>query len=118
MPAVAAVEKARFTYGTLAAVSSQLQEQIAVALAPVFMAKWLLAVPEVESVHVLRDHDTFRVWTVIDSDEDPAYDAIYAKEKKIINEMKPFLFDFHVLARRGRQLESFITLDSVMTWHR
>jgi hypothetical protein len=74
------------------------------------IAEALLQIPEVESVYIAPSAEIVRVWTIIDGDDEQVYDTIYAKEQSLIQTLQE-RFDFHVIARRGRDLRSLITLN-------
>ncbi len=75
-----------------------------------------MRVPQVESVYIDRADDMIMVWTIINDDEEAVCDAIYNEEKRLIQDLQE-RFDFHVIARRGRELRSFISL-SCRGWAR
>jgi hypothetical protein len=89
---------------------AQAQEQI-LSLLPGLIADMLLGVSGVEYAFVeIQAGGVFHVWTVVDNPQDEVYDAIYDREKLIIKQFHPIPFDFQVIARRGKDLRSVISL--------
>jgi hypothetical protein len=85
--------------------------QVSVFATPeIRIATRLLRIPQVESVFVDRSSEIIRVWTVIDHDDEAVCDAIYSQEQYLIQDLQE-QFDFHVIARGGRELRSLITLN-------
>ena len=85
--------------------------QISTYITPEFrIAQRLLSVAAVESVYINRTREITRVWTIIDRSTEETFDAIYEMERLVINELAPERFDFHVVAREGRELRSILTL--------
>jgi len=80
-------------------------------------AETLLELPLVESVYINQTGSTSRVWTIIDGDDDEVRDTIYKKEKDLINKLPECRFDFQVVARRGRPLDSLLTF-TCHEWNR
>lgn len=64
----------------------------------------------VERVHVIRDGITCTVFTVIDDDDEEAIDRIYNQERFVIHQFPGLHFDFNVIARRGRPLDTILSL--------
>jgi hypothetical protein len=62
----------------------------------------------VESVYGLISGNSFTVFTVIDVDDEDTYDLIYERERLLIHEFSGVHFDFNVIARRGRPLDSVV----------
>ena len=77
---------------------------------PALMAHKILSVPDVESVYIQKIDDTFHVWTIVDAPDDSVLHASFASEKELIRRVQASGFDFNVIERRGRRLESIITL--------
>jgi hypothetical protein len=90
--------------------SVSMQAQVIAAVIPAYVAKQILAVKGTEYVYVKATDRVVRVWTVVDSPGEPVFDAIYDREKAIIDELNPIRFDFHVIAREGRPINSIVTL--------
>jgi hypothetical protein len=102
-------------YGDIVA---SLQAQVTFAAIPVALADTLLSVPETEYVYVSNGRDgVYHVWTIVDSPPEHVFDAIYNQEKLIAQRFTLLEFDFHVIAREGRELRSFITL-SCQGWRK
>jgi hypothetical protein len=97
--------------------SASMQAQVASALIPAHIANRILAVPGTEYVYVKPGDGVVQVWTVVDSPEESVFDAIYDREKALIDELRPLNFDFHVIAREGKSINSIITL-SCQGWRR
>jgi hypothetical protein len=98
-------------------VGASMQTQVALALIPTCIADYLLEIPATECVYVQANDGMVQVWTIVDAPEESVFDAIYAREKDLIDEFKPIRFDFHVIAREGRQLRSIISL-SCQGWRK
>jgi hypothetical protein len=90
--------------------SVSMQAQVVSALIPAYIANQILAVPGTEYVYVKPGDGIVQVWTVVDSPGEPVFDAIYDREKALIDELKPVKFDFHVIAREGKPISSIVTL--------
>jgi hypothetical protein len=73
--------------------------------------------PAVEEVHILNRGDILNVFAIVDDDEESVFDAIYARERVVINRFPEYHFDFNVIARRGRSLHELISL-STPVWQR
>jgi hypothetical protein len=68
---------------------------------------WLLFSPELpplEGVFAIHSGGFLTVYTIVDGDDDSAYDLIYERERSLIREFSDIRFDFNVIARRGRSL--------------
>jgi hypothetical protein len=103
-----------------ASIAAQLQGWAvpSILLVPAVIAKKLLSVPEVESVSIEQDGAMFHVWTVVDNPAEEIFDRIYDHEKQLIHELDCSLrFDFRVISRRGRTLNSLITIKGPI-WYR
>jgi hypothetical protein len=78
----------------------------------VFIGHEMKLVPQVERVFVSREDETgrvLRVTVVVDSRDAEVRASIYKREQAVMDEMKNFEFDFHIIAREGRPLASLIT---------
>ena len=71
----------------------------------------------VEQVYVRRQGDLCDVTTVIDNEDEDAYDLIYDHERNLIRSHRDLRFNFHVIARRGRPLEEIAGRNQPI-WHR
>lgn len=74
------------------------------------IASALLAVPSVETVHVDRTAGITRVWAIVDDPPEEVYDDIYSRERSLIRQFDQEFLDFSVIARRGRETRSFVSL--------
>lgn len=68
------------------------------------VASSLANVPAVERVYVNWRGDSCNVVTIINEEDESAYDNIYDHERGLIHANKSVRFDFHVVARRGRPI--------------
>jgi hypothetical protein len=78
----------------------------------VFIGHEMKLVPEVEHVFVSREDEAgklLRITVVVDSRDPDVRAAIYKREQAIMDELENLDFDFHIIAREGRPLESLIT---------
>lgn len=79
-----------------------------------FVAFEFSLVPQVDYVYTaLRDNGVFYAWILTDKFELPIREAIYKRERDIIDEFPMFEFDFYIIARRGRDVEDLIGDPSV-----
>ena len=69
-------------------------------------------IPAVERVHVFQDGGLLNVFTIVEDEDESAFDAIYDRERSIIREFRDFHFDFNVIARRGRSASEALSLDA------
>ena len=60
-----------------------------------------------------RTGDCYAVWTVVDRVDDQTREAIYWQEWALMEQYPESDFDFHLLERRGRSLETLVTVTSV-----
>lgn len=74
-------------------------------------------VPAVEQVHVLQQGGTCKVFTIVEHEDETAFDEIYAIERAIIRRYHEIQFDFNVIARDGLPTESTISLGEPV-WRR
>lgn len=73
------------------------------------IASCLRAIPQVEAVYVLHaGEDGLRVLTVVNEENDDVYERIYRKELQVAQSLPSLLFDFTVVARRGRPITSIV----------
>jgi hypothetical protein len=71
----------------------------------------------VESIHVLSGGPVWRVYTVVNDDDDEIFDQIYGREQSIIRSFTDAHFDFNVIVRRGRPVEELLSLGAP-AWQR
>ncbi len=57
-----------------------------------------------------REGNRHRLWTVVDRVDDATRDAIYWQEWALMERYPDVDFDFHILERRGRPLDTFLSL--------
>lgn len=81
------------------------------------IASVLRQIDQVEGVYVCLEGDVFNVFTVIDKDDEDAYDCIYGGERSIIRQFPNLHFDFNVIARRGRLVQDILG-DHIPAWQR
>ena len=74
-------------------------------------------VPSVKGVYVLNRADVLNVFTIVDTDDEDAFDAIYDRARLVIGRFPDFHFDFNVIARRGRPIREFLSLGAPV-WQR
>jgi len=74
-------------------------------------------IPAVERVHVFQDGGLLNVFTIVENDDESAFDAIYDQERSIIRQFRDFHFDFNVIARRGRPVQEILSFDAPV-WQR
>ena len=69
-------------------------------------------IPAVERVHVFQCGELLNVFTIVEDDDESAFDQIYDRERSIIRQFRDFHFDFNVIARRGRSIPEILSFDS------
>jgi hypothetical protein len=69
-----------------------------------FVAQKLFAIPEVEYVFLSLENDSIDIWTVINKLESEVRNKIYDVEYDILDILKIFQFDFHVICRNDRNV--------------
>ena len=74
-------------------------------------------IPAVERVHVFQQGGLLNVFTIMENDDEGAFDAIYDQERSIIRQFSDFHFDFNVIARRGRAIPEILSFDAPI-WQR
>lgn len=62
----------------------------------------------VEGVYAMKSGEKLTIFTIIDEEEEDAYDSIYEQERHLIREFGEVRFDFNVIARRGRSIAHII----------
>jgi len=70
------------------------------------LARELSLVPEVEAIFSTRHGSVLYVWTVVNNFDPTVRAAIYEREKALIDAFGGFDFDFDIIARRGRDIET------------
>ena len=66
----------------------------------------LSGIIEVEAVMARCEGNRHRLWTVVDRVDDATRDAIYWQEWALMERYPDVDFDFHILERRGRPLDT------------
>jgi len=74
-------------------------------------------IPEVEGIYLRQSGSMLRVFTVVDEENDSAFEKIYQKERSLAHSSPDFQFDFNVIARRGRDVQEFVGAN-VPLWQR
>ena len=75
-----------------------------------FIALEFSLVPKVEYVFTaFRDNRVFYVWVVTDHFDEATREAIYEREKAVIDVFDMFEFDFYIIARMGRDVATLIS---------
>jgi hypothetical protein len=74
-------------------------------------------VPAIEEIYARRDGSTYSVTAIINDEDDSVFDQIYDRERRIIRSHRNAIFDFHVIARRGRPVHEFVGCNQPV-WHR
>ena len=70
------------------------------------IAQILAAVPEIESVYIVKIGKMLAVYSLIESDHDErVIDAISDREFLIMGKFRNVRFDFNVIARHGRPVD-------------
>jgi hypothetical protein len=73
------------------------------------IASSLQTIPQVEAVYVLHAGEGgLRVLTVVNDENEDVYERIYRKELQVAESFPSILFDFNVVARRGRAINSIV----------
>jgi len=73
----------------------------------------LATIPAVEAVMARRTGDRYAVWTVVDRIDDQTRETIYWQEWALMEQYPESDFDFHLLERRGRPLETLVTVTAM-----
>lgn len=97
--------------GTVASWKNDLRQRWAYDV-KAFIGHELTLISEVEHVFVNQEDDdgkVFRVTVIVDARDSKVRASIYQREQAIMDELKDFDFDFHIIAREGRPLEELIT---------
>jgi hypothetical protein len=74
-------------------------------------------IPAVEQVYVNHSGDRCAVITIINNEDDATYNHLYDRERSIIRSHQSLLFDFRIIARRGRPVHE-ITGGATPAWNR
>jgi hypothetical protein len=74
-------------------------------------------IPAVERVHVFQRGELLNVFTIVEDDDESAFDLIYDRERSIIRQFRDFHFDFNVIARRGRSIPEILSFGAPV-WQR
>ena len=89
--------------------------QISFSARPIFSVETcasieLSLVPEVEHIFIERESDgEFRIITVVDKRDAGVREKLYAREECLMEAYPGIKFDFHIVARMGRDLDDVMT---------
>lgn len=81
-------------------------------LFPEIRALWnrLVSIPAVETVMARRAGNRCAIWTVADRLDDQIRETIYWQEWELMGQYPDLDFDFRLLERQGRPLETLVTV--------
>jgi hypothetical protein len=74
-------------------------------------------IPEVEGIYLRQSGSMLHIFTVVDEENDSAFEKIYREERNLVRSSPDFQFDFNVIARRGRDVQEFVGAN-VPVWRR
>lgn len=74
-------------------------------------------IPAVKQVHVFLRGEVLNVFTIVETDDEGAFDAIYDRERQIMRRFRDQHFDFNVIARRGRSIPEVLSFGAP-AWQR
>jgi hypothetical protein len=79
---------------------------------PEIRALWsrLVSIPAVETVMARRAGNRCAIWTVADRLDDQIRETIYWQEWELMGQYPDLDFDFRLLERQGRPLETLVTV--------
>lgn len=83
-----------------------------------FIGQALSQIPEVEYVLLMKEESFLNIWTVIDKLDRTVRDQIYRIEFDIMGKFPELLFDFHVIARRGRPAQTVLPSEAAVMFFR
>jgi len=83
-----------------------------------FVAEKMFAIPEVEYVFLSLENDSIDVWTVINKLDREVRKKIYDLEYDILDILKGFQFDFHVICRNDRNIEELYPSNAKMMFQK
>ncbi len=73
------------------------------------IASCLQTVPQVEAIYISHaGEEGLRVLTIVNDENEDVYERIYRKELQVAESLPSILFDFSVVARRGRAINSIV----------
>lgn len=73
----------------------------------------LTATPAVEAVMARRAGNQYAIWTVVDRVDEQTREFIYWQEWALMEQYPDLNFDFHLLERHSRPLETLITITDI-----
>jgi len=83
-----------------------------------FIAEKFFIIPEVEYVFLSLENDSINIWTVINRLDREVRKNIYDVEYDILEILKDFQFDFHVICRNDRNIEEFYPSNARMIFQK
>lgn len=83
-----------------------------------FVAEKFFIIPEVEYVFLSLENDSINIWTVINRLDREVRKNIYDVEYDILNILKGFQFDFHVICRNDRNIEELYPSNARMIFQK
>jgi hypothetical protein len=83
-----------------------------------FLAEKLIAIPGVEYVFLSLENDSIDIWTVISKLDREIRAKIYDVEYDILDIIKGFQFDFHVICRNDRSIEDLYPSNTKMIFQK
>jgi hypothetical protein len=83
-----------------------------------FLAERFFSIPEVEYVFLSIEKDSMDIWTVINKLDREIRKKIYDVEYDILDIIKGFEFDFHVICRNNRTIEELYPSNARMIFQR
>jgi hypothetical protein len=83
-----------------------------------FVAEKFLTIPGVEYVFLLLENDSIDIWTVINKLDREIREKIYDVEYDILDTIKDFEFDFHVICRNDRNIQELYPSNVTMMFQR
>lgn len=73
------------------------------------LAEWLGHIPNVEELRVLETKFGFEIWVIVNNASEEIRYAIYDVEWELMRRFQDYVFDFHLIDRRGMDLSSLAT---------
>jgi hypothetical protein len=85
-----------------------------------FIGLEISLVPQVEQVFVSHNRASleYRVLTIVNERDADLRKSIYARERVILEEYPHLNFDFHIVARRNRDLNNIVTPSGTLVFKR
>lgn len=83
-----------------------------------FVAEKIFTIPEVEYVFLSLENDSINIWTVINKLDREVRKKIYDVEYDILDILKGFQLDFHVICRNDRNIEELYTSNARMIFQK